>query len=204
MPDSSPPPVARPAMVPVRRKDRVMNDEGWITEFLRKSPAGVLALTRDGQPFINMNAFVFDESQWAIYTHTAKSGATRSHIEEPVLASFGVFEMGRLLPAPHALNFSVEYAGVVCFGTVAVVEDPVEATFGLQLLLDKYSPHLQVGVHYRPIQPDEIERTAVYRFTIDRWSGKRKEAPADQPGAFRFGEPAVPPWSDWRLVAETP
>ncbi len=57
-----------------------------------------------------------------------------------------------------------------------------------QLLLDKYAPHLRPGVHYRPTTDDELKRTAVYRLAIESWSGKRDAAPADFPGAFRYGE----------------
>jgi nitroimidazol reductase NimA-like FMN-containing flavoprotein (pyridoxamine 5'-phosphate oxidase superfamily) len=106
--------------------------------------------------------------------------------------------MGRLLPATYALEFSVEYAGVVVFGTASVVSDDAEARHGLQLLLDKYAPHLRSGEHYRPITDEELARTSVYRVQIEKWSGKKKEAPADFPGAFRYGEPATPAWSDWK------
>ena len=94
--------------------------------------------------------------------------------------------MGRLLPANEALEFSVEYAGVMIFGTAVFVADPVEAEHGLQLLLDKYAPHLRPGQDYRPITPGELKRTAVYRITIEEWSGKQKVAPDDFPSAYLF------------------
>ena len=45
----------------------------------------------------------------------------------------------------------------------------------------------------RPITADELATTTVYRIRIDRWSGKQKVAPADFPGAFRYGEPPAVP-----------
>ncbi len=94
--------------------------------------------------------------------------------------------MGRLLPADEALEFSVEYAGVTVFGRGEVVADKAEAKAALQLLLDKYAPHLHPGRDYRPTTDQELARTAVYRITIDSWSGKRKEVAEDFPGAFRY------------------
>jgi len=96
--------------------------------------------------------------------------------------------MGRLLPAPPALHFSVEYAGVVVFGRAHIIEDNAEAERALQQLLDKYAPHLRPGRDYRPIQPEELAVTSVYRITIDEWSGKQKVAAADHPGAFLYGQ----------------
>jgi nitroimidazol reductase NimA-like FMN-containing flavoprotein (pyridoxamine 5'-phosphate oxidase superfamily) len=157
----------------------------------------VLALTRDGQPTINMNIFVYAAAERCIYLHTAKTGHTRDSVEASPRVCFGVYDMGRLLPAVYAKNFSVEYSGVVVYGKVEIVTDEAEAIRALQLLMEKYAPHLQPGTHYRPIQSYEAEQTTVYRIRIERWSGKRKVAPADHPGAFLFGQPTTPPWDDW-------
>jgi nitroimidazol reductase NimA-like FMN-containing flavoprotein (pyridoxamine 5'-phosphate oxidase superfamily) len=176
------------ARAQVRRRDRAVTDEGWIRDLLRRAPYGTLATVRDGQPFVNMNLFVHDEAAHALYLHTARAGRTRDNVEAEQRVCFGVSEMGRLLPAPTALRFSVEYAGVVVFGRARVVADDAEAERALQQLLDKYAPHLRPGRDYRPIQPEELAATAVYRIDIDEWSGKQKVAPPDHPGAFRYGE----------------
>jgi nitroimidazol reductase NimA-like FMN-containing flavoprotein (pyridoxamine 5'-phosphate oxidase superfamily) len=177
----------------VRRRDRAVEDESWIVGFLHRAPFGALATVHDGQPFINSNIFVFDEADRAIYFHTARTGRTRTNVEGDERACFAVSTMGRLLPAKTALEMSVEYAGVVIFGRVAVVTDEAEARSALERLLDKYFPHLQVGRDYRAITEAELARTSVYRLRIDSWSGKRKEAADDFPRAFRYGEgaPAV-------------
>jgi len=172
----------------VRRQDRAVTDEGWIRDLLRRAPFGTLATVRDGQPFVNMNIFVYDESANSLYLHTARAGQTRSNVEADSRVCFGVSEMGRLLPASTAMHFSVEYAGVVVFGQASIVEDEAEAERALQQLLDKYAPHLRPGRDYRPIQPEELAITSVYRIAIDEWSGKQKVAPADHPGAFLYGQ----------------
>lgn len=180
----------------VRRSDRAMNDEAWIAAFLHRAPVGILATVSDDQPFINSNLFVYDETADAIYLHTARKGRTRDNIEtgsgqspnEPAKVCFHVFEMGRLLPADEALEFSVEYGGVTVFGRGVVVAGQEEARAALQRLLDKYAPHLRPGEHYRPITDDELARTAVYRIAIESWSGKRKQVADDFPGAFVYGE----------------
>ncbi|MBI3410591.1 MAG: pyridoxamine 5'-phosphate oxidase family protein [Planctomycetes bacterium] len=175
-----------PSRAQVRRRDRAVTDNDWIRDFLKRAPFGTLATIDDRQPFANMNIFVYDEREHAIYLHTARAGRTRDNIEAEPQVCFSVAEMGRLLPAPTALHFSVEYAGVVVFGRARVVADDLEAEHALQQLLDKYAPHLRPGRDYRPIQPEELAATTVYRIEIEEWSGKQKVAPPDHRGAFTY------------------
>ena len=172
----------------VRRSDRAVEDESWIRAMLHRAPIGTLATVYEGQPFINNNLFVYDEAAHAIYMHTARYGRTRSNIDtsESERVCFSVSTMGRLLPADEALEFSVEYSGVVVFGKGSVVADPMQASAALQKLLDKYFPHLKSGQDYRPIMPEELVRTSVYEIKIESWSGKKKEVAPDFPGAFFY------------------
>ena len=172
----------------VRRSDRAVEDDTWIRAFLHRAPSGVLATVHEGQPFINSNLFAYDETAHAIYMHTAQVGRTRANIEGDERVCFSISEMGRLLPADEALEFSVEYAGVAVFGSAELVHDKDEATHALQMLLDKYAPHLKPERDYRPINDAELKRTAVYRIRIENWSGKKKEVEADFPGAFYYGQ----------------
>ena len=160
--------------------------ETWIQTFLHRAPYGVLATAYENQPFINSNLFVFDEAANVIYLHTAQQGRTRANVEKNERACFSVSEMGRLLPADVALEFSVEYAGVTVFGRVRVVTNQEEKTHGLQMLLDKYFPHLKPDEDYRSITVDELALSSVFRLEIESWSGKRKEAEDDFPGAFLY------------------
>lgn len=172
----------------VRRRDRAVTDEAWIKMLLHRAPIGYLATVDDGQPFINSNIFVYDEAENAIFMHTARLGRTQGNIKKGTPICFTVTEMGRLLPAAEALEFSVEYAGVVVFGTAVIVTDETEATNALQLLLEKYAPHLKPGQDYRPPVPEELKRTAVFRISIEQMSGKKKEVAADFPGAYLYEE----------------
>jgi len=171
----------------VRRKDRAVDDEAWIHQMLHRAPMAALATVHEGQPFINSNIFVYDQAAQCIYMHTHRVGRTRANVESEGRVCFSISEMGRLLPADEALEFSVEYAGVTVFGLASVVVDEAEASRALQLLLYKYAPHLRPGKDYRPVIAEEIKRTAVYRIDIEMWSGKRKEVATDFPGAFQYG-----------------
>jgi nitroimidazol reductase NimA-like FMN-containing flavoprotein (pyridoxamine 5'-phosphate oxidase superfamily) len=177
----------------VRRSDRAVEDNTWIQAKLHAAAVGTLATAVDNQPFLNSNLFVYDEVAHAIYIHTAATGRTRSNVEHNPNVCFTIFDMGRLLPADVALEFSVEYSGVVIFGTATIVEDEAEATNALQILLDKYAPHLTAGKDYRPPVPEELKRTAVFKITIDSWTGKQKVVGDDFPGAFLYGYAPLTP-----------
>ena len=174
----------------ITRTQNAVNDPAWIKDFLRRAPQGVLATAvclQEGQPpqpFTSTLLFVYDEPRHAIYLHAARRGRVWNNIHANPRVCFTTTQMGRLLPSHEALHFNVEHAGVVVFGTICLVDEPVEAEYGLQLILDKYFPHLRPGRDYRPITETERSATAVYRLDISEWSGKREEAPPDFPGAF--------------------
>lgn len=170
----------------VRRQDREVTEETWIIEKLHKVPFGALATIYNGQPFINTNIFVYDEEKNVIYLHTAHQGRTRANVELDQKVCFSISEMGRFLPAKTAKNMSVEYSGVVIFGTVKIIDEELEARYGLNLLLKKYFSHLTVGKDYQDITTQELEQTTVYRIDIESWSGKKKQEAADFPGAFFY------------------
>lgn len=65
----------------VRRRDRAVEDEAWIKALLRRASLGVLATVYEGQPFLNSNLFVYDETSHVIYMHTASVGRTKANIE---------------------------------------------------------------------------------------------------------------------------
>lgn len=182
-----------PSRVDPRRRDRG-REEAWIRRYLEAAPWGVLALPLpEGPPHLNSNLFVYLPHPDRIYLHSARTGALPEALSSPegVPASFTAAEMGRLLPAEEALEFSVEYSGVVAMGRARTVTDPGEEEAMLQALLDKYAPHLRPGEDYRPIVPEELKRTAVYRLDVERWSGKEKWVD-EHPGSFPLTRVPIP------------
>jgi nitroimidazol reductase NimA-like FMN-containing flavoprotein (pyridoxamine 5'-phosphate oxidase superfamily) len=162
----------------IRRTERAIIDNDQISELLHRAQVGFIATSQDAQPYLNSNLFWFDEANMRIYFHTANTGRTRSNIEGNPNVCFGIAEMGDLIPADIALEFSVEYAGAIAFGCARVVDDVDEAEHGLYGLLKKYFPDLQPGEDYRTITADELARTAVFAIEIETWSGKQKKKPA--------------------------
>ena len=179
-------PTSQPEWVTVRREDRAINDKAWIDSFMQRAPFGTTAVAIDGQPFVNTNLFAYDPERQAIFLHSSDEGSTANRLTGGRPVCFTAAEIGRFLPAPRSRGFSVEYASVVAYGTVTQVEDVEGKLAGLRLLMAKYALGLQPGSDYAILQEDELAGVAVYRIDIQSWSAKRKQAPDDFPGAYRF------------------
>jgi nitroimidazol reductase NimA-like FMN-containing flavoprotein (pyridoxamine 5'-phosphate oxidase superfamily) len=151
-----------------------MPSDREIVALLHRGQVGFMSTSVGDQPYIHPTLFWFDEANRRIYFHSAKEGRTRSNIEQNHQVCFSTAEMGRLLAANTACEFSTEYASVIAFGDAKVVQSDEEKRFGLQGLLNKYFPDLHPGEDYHPITADELDQTAVYAIEIDAWSGKQK------------------------------
>ena len=170
----------------MRRRDRAVEDRSWIHHMLLHAPIGTLATVGPDGPNLNPNLFVFEPDAEAVYIHTARTGQSRLNAERDTRVAFSVSEMGNLLPADSAVEYSVEYASVILGGRVSIVEDPVEARRVLMLLMRKYAPQFEPERDYREISDHDLSRTTVFRIDIERWSGKGKGVEA--PDAYSYRE----------------
>jgi nitroimidazol reductase NimA-like FMN-containing flavoprotein (pyridoxamine 5'-phosphate oxidase superfamily) len=158
----------------MRRTDREVTDEEWIKRILREGAFGTLATSLDDQPFLNVNNYVYDEEAHALYIHRSRIGRTSANLEVNPRVCYSVAEMGRIKTADKAMDFGVAYQSVIVFGTASLVTDAKEAGRALKLLLEKYAPHLTFGEDYQPFDSDDLKRTAVYKISIEQWSGKKR------------------------------
>jgi uncharacterized protein len=155
-----------------QRLSEYARDDEWIRAFLRKAKFAHVATVFDGQPFINPTTFWYDAERHEIYFHSNVVGRMRANAEGNARVCFEVFESGNLLPSNVALELSVQYASVVAFGTIRVLQDDTAKERALYGLMQKYFSHLTVGELIRPITEKELKRTSVYAIAIESWSGK--------------------------------
>jgi nitroimidazol reductase NimA-like FMN-containing flavoprotein (pyridoxamine 5'-phosphate oxidase superfamily) len=158
----------------IRRADRAITDDAEIADLLRQADICRVATSVNDQPFISANTFWYDGER--IFFHTATRGRTLTNVQHNPRVCLEVDWRGRWLPAQTAMEFSVEYTGVVVFGRARLLENAAEKERALQGLLDKYFPELKPGVDYRSITAKERDLTAVFAVDIEAWSAKRKEA----------------------------
>ena len=156
----------------LQRLPEYQRDDEWIGAFLREAKVGHIASARDDQPFLNPTTFWYDEAHHQIIFHSNVAGRIRSNIESNSKVAFEASELGKMLPANVALEFSLQFRSVVVFGTARLVNDPEEARRVLYGLIHKYFPAMTAGKEFREITDKELKRTSVYAIQIEEWSGK--------------------------------
>lgn len=147
-------------------------DDEWIRNFLARAQFAHIATVYKGQPFLNPTTFWYDPEPHEIYFHSNVVGRMRANAQTEERVCFEVFESGRLLPSNVALELSVQYASVIGFGTIRVLQDEATKERALYGLMRKYFSHLTVGELIRPITDKELKRTSVYAIAVQEWSGK--------------------------------
>jgi nitroimidazol reductase NimA-like FMN-containing flavoprotein (pyridoxamine 5'-phosphate oxidase superfamily) len=156
-----------------QRLPEYQRDDEWIGAFLRTAKVGHIASAlRNGQPFLNPSTFWFDEENHQLIFHSNVTGRIRSNIEGNSRVCFEVSELGKVLPANVALEFSLQFRSVIVFGEARLISDPEEARRVMYGLIHKYFPAMTPGREFREITEKELKRTSVYAIQIEEWSGK--------------------------------
>jgi len=155
-----------------QRLPEYQRDDVWIRAFLREAKVGHIASVQNGQPFLNPSTFWFDEQNHQIIFHSNVAGRIRSNIENNSRVCFEASELGKMLPANVALEFSLQFRSVIIFGTARLIIDPEEARRVMYALIHKYFPALTAGREFREITDKELKRTSIYAIQIEAWSGK--------------------------------
>ena len=155
-----------------QRLPEYQRGDAWIRAFLREAKVGHIASVQDGQPFLNPSTFWFDEANHQIVFHSNVTGRIRSNIEQDLRVCFEAFELGKMLPANVALEFSLQFRSVIVFGTARLIDDPNEARRVMYGLIHKYFPAMTAGQEFREITDKELKRTSIYAIQIEEWSGK--------------------------------
>lgn len=170
----------------IRYAGKAVDDSEWIVEFLSEQTSGVVGLVDEGEPHLVTQLFVYDETKGVIYVHGARDGRAHGIVEHAGTAPvcFTTSEMGRFVPAAEPVNFTVEYASVVAYGTVSLLDTREEKRRVLERFMTKFAPQLTPGEDYEEMTGGSIDRTAVYRLDVESWSAKRGEKPPEYPGAY--------------------
>lgn len=156
----------------VKRKNREIKDELWIKEYLNSARFGVFATCDRNQPLINWNLFIYSEIENAIYFHTSGSGRTRNNIEKNPNLCFSIGNMGEIVFAKKAVNFSVQYQSVIIYGKAEIVKEEKIIMEVFKSYFRKYANNLKEGEDYIPFNIEDARKATLFRLEIEEWSGK--------------------------------
>jgi nitroimidazol reductase NimA-like FMN-containing flavoprotein (pyridoxamine 5'-phosphate oxidase superfamily) len=163
----------------VRRTDREISDPAVLKKILANGEFGVLSTVYQDQPFAIPVNYIYIEEDQALYFHGAQVGRTRANIVINPKVCFNVSEMGELYSGDRISNFGVEYQSVVVFGTAVLLQDEDKVITVLLGLMQKYFPTHIPGEDYLFPQPDELKHTAIYKISIEEWTGKHLKKDPD-------------------------
>lgn len=155
----------------MRRKDRemspdcarmVLDDSLWVT---------LAMLDPEGRPYAVPVSIVREDE--TIYFHAAKTGRkTRCLQNRPQICLVAVGEA-----RPVSRCFSMEYSSAVVHGVAREVLDDEEKIHALRLLCLRYAKDNMDS--FDEAVKRSLSRTAIWKVSIDKLSGKSKEYAAD-------------------------
>lgn len=152
----------------LRRKDRQISPEEC-EEILKKAEYMTMATADgDGIPYAVPLSFVYFRGN--VYFHTGKAdGHKIRNLRHNPYCSLAV--TGDTQPV-YTRNFTTYFESVIIFGKAEEITDAQEKYGALWALAEKYLPE-----HMDKAEKDiaaSLERTAVYRITIEKMTGKAK------------------------------
>jgi nitroimidazol reductase NimA-like FMN-containing flavoprotein (pyridoxamine 5'-phosphate oxidase superfamily) len=175
-----------PSFTQILRESKAVYDDAWIASFLKRAPVGVLATAFGDQPFLSPKLFLYEEAAHAIFLHSADEGRVLTNIKANPKVCFTAFEMGNLFSGKLARSFGVEFASVVVFGKIRIVDDSAEVLRVLGVFMEKYAPQMQMGVDYPLIAEEELDGMVLYQLDIQAWSGKQDTGKPGSPRNYRY------------------
>ena len=155
----------------LRRSDRAISDPGELDGLLGEGRFVTIAFAKADEPYLVTLSYGFDAEARRLYFHAAKDGLKFEFIAaNPAVCATVVIDRGYVEGACEH-----EYASVVLRGTMAVVEDPEERRWGMDVLLNQLetptdAESLALKHH---LEGDAVYgRMAVLRLDISSVTGK--------------------------------
>lgn len=154
----------------LHRKDREIPFEAC-EQILQNAEYLVMATAgKNGLPYAAPLSFVYFEGR--IYFHSGMhKGHRASNLAENPYCSLAV--VGKTQPV-YTKNFTTYFESVIIFGKVSAVTDSARKKTVLSALAEKYLPDFMERAEHDITA--SLERTAVYEISLDKVTGKAKQA----------------------------
>ncbi len=151
----------------MRRKDRQMPEEFALGIIDKCSFAQVAMTDEKGCPYCVPLSVARDKNR--IYFHSATEGTKTDILRKN--PNVYVSCVGDVVPATD--KFTTEFESAAFCGTACEVTDIKEKTKALRLICEKYTPANLDS--FEAAIDRSLDRTAVWRISIDSITGKRKK-----------------------------
>jgi nitroimidazol reductase NimA-like FMN-containing flavoprotein (pyridoxamine 5'-phosphate oxidase superfamily) len=165
--------------------DRAVPDE--IADFLDAGVVAHVGFVDDGQPVVIPMTYHVDDD--LLYLHGGHHGRLMRHLASGASICVTVTLIDGLVYSKTALNHSVNYRSVVCFGRAAPPADQATQARVLDAMIGRYFPGRTAGRDYSAPSDAHLTATAFVPILIEAASAKARRGGPTGP---RDDDPAAP------------
>jgi nitroimidazol reductase NimA-like FMN-containing flavoprotein (pyridoxamine 5'-phosphate oxidase superfamily) len=151
----------------MRRHAQEIHNPELIDQVIAHALVCRLGLCKDNVPYIVPVSFGYDGAH--IYFHTAPEGLKLEFFAANPQVCFEFEDEVKTISKPDACQWSVSYASVIGYGTIAEIVDAQRKTYALNQVMQHYS-----GREWN-LDPNQIPKTRVWAIAIDRMTGKQSK-----------------------------
>lgn len=150
--------------------------------FLAAGTVAHVGFAVDGQPYVIPFSYQYDQgAPDRLYLHGGHSSHTLRALAGGAPVCVTVTMVDGLVYSRTALNHSMNYRSVVCFGRARPVENSDEKQRIFAAMIDRYFPGRTAGEHYAEATQAQLKATALVEVTIETMSAKTRAGDATGP-----------------------
>jgi len=157
----------------MRRKDREVSDPAEIKSIIDKCKVCHLAMAERGRPYVvPLNfGYILEAGRLELFFHSAREGRKIDILRVDNQVCFEMAVEGSLEQVIDPCNSGYFFESVIGFGKVEFIEDPVEKSRALALLMKH-----QTGLDFS-FTAQQAGGVCVFKVVSRDFSGKRKLRP---------------------------
>jgi nitroimidazol reductase NimA-like FMN-containing flavoprotein (pyridoxamine 5'-phosphate oxidase superfamily) len=144
-------------------------------DFLAAGTVAHVGFQVDGQPYVIPFSYQYDSSAPdRLYLHGGHSSHTLRALAGGARVCVTVTMVDGLVYSRTALNHSMNYRSVVCFGHARPVEDQAAKQAVFARMIERYFPGRTSGEHYAAATEAQLRATALLEVTIESMTAKAR------------------------------
>jgi uncharacterized protein len=156
-----------------RHPDRSVSAEA--STILAEGAVAHVGFVQDGQPYVIPFSYHYDPVQpQRLYLHGATASRTLLHLAAGAPVSICVTLLQGLVYSRTALNHSINYRSVVCFGRGRLMESEAEKRVVFDGMISRYFAGRASGRDYEVPTLEHLNATALVEVEIEEMSAKAR------------------------------
>jgi len=157
-------------IIKMRRKDREVSDNDFITDIINRTDVCRLAFAVDNEPYIvTMNFGFVAEGKGSLYFHCAGQGRKLEMISKNNRVCFAMDTDHKLYGGEKGCDWGMNFSSVVGYGNISIITDDEKKREGLNAIMAHYGA---LGEIIYDI--NTLKRTTILRLEISEITGKKK------------------------------